>query len=106
MTGFRVDVETLVAARGAHHELAREVAGIEAARQAADLPAGALGKLGESDQIHAAFTARYEGLGAALSALTEIYENIGDGLQATADGYTTSDDEVARLLASYEGLLP
>ncbi|WP_454048770.1 hypothetical protein [Cellulomonas sp. Marseille-Q8402] len=106
MTGFRVDVDTLVAARQGHHDLARQVADVETARQAADLPAGALGKLGESDEIHAAFTARYQGLGAALAALREIYENIGDGLQATADGYATSDDEVARLLASYQGLLP
>ena len=106
MTGFRVDVDTLVAARRGHHDLARQVADIETARQAADLPAGSLGTLGESDEIHAAFTARYEGLGAALAALTEIYENIGDGLQATADGYATSDDAVARFLSSYEGLLP
>lgn len=106
MTGFRVDVDTLLTARSGHHALAREVARIESARQAADLPAGSLGSLGESDEIHAAFTARYDGLGTALAALAEIYENIGDGLQATADGYTTSDEQVARLHAALERVLP
>ncbi|KGM12333.1 hypothetical protein [Cellulomonas bogoriensis] len=106
MTGFEVDLDLVRRAARHHEDLAQAYADLDTRRAAAGLERGALGKLPESDAIHAAFEARYHGLGEALAALQEIYRNIGDGLVATADGYLTSDDAVAALLATYSEQVP
>lgn len=103
MTAFRVDVDALTRARAAHHDLSAQFAALEGDRAAADLPDGALGKMGASQEILAAFRDRHTGLGEAVAALTEIYQNVGDGLDATAEGYALIDEQVAALHRQLEG---
>lgn len=91
---IRVEYDVLSRGAGDHHAIAARFTTLDAKRASADLPQGSLGKLPASDEIQAAFDARYHGLGEALAALEEIYGNIGDALGLTLDGYRGSDEAV------------
>ncbi len=91
---LRVEYDVLSRGASDHHGLAAQFAKLDARRADADLPPGSLGRLPASDEIQAAFDARYQGLGEALAALEEIYGNIGDALGLTLDAYRGSDEAV------------
>ncbi len=93
--GYEVGYDALRKAAREHTSIAGEYRTLENGRAALNLPDQSLGKLPQSDEILAAFRARYDGLGAALTTLEEIYTNIGDGLVATVETYEGTDRKAA-----------
>ena len=93
--GYEVSYEALRTAAREHTTIASEYRTLESGRPALNLPEKSLGKLPQSDEILAAFRARYDGLGEALNALQEVYTNVGDGLVATVETYEATDRQAA-----------
>ncbi|MFJ1705036.1 hypothetical protein [Kitasatospora sp. NPDC088346] len=100
---IRVQPEVLQRYAAVIEQQRDQLARIQAALGAVQIPGGAFGHLPDSDELHEGYNDHAVSEQQNLSDLMDVLDHAAEGLEVTADNYRGADEDIRTMMGTGDG---